>query len=125
MNESVISSKHSEKINNDDDEEGSEKNGHQEGDDMDEDGIRKIQAVIIEDKPGDYHLSTGNAYPDPKHELGIKPRRSKKTTESGEVESKSVVISNNSNNMHASMNTRDSSKLGGAFRSSKSMLLYD
>ena len=62
---------------------------------MDEDGIRKILAVIIEDKPGDYHLSTGNAYPDAKHELGIKQRR-KKATESGEVESKSVVISNNS-----------------------------
>ena len=78
--------------------------------------------IIIEDKPGDYHLSTGNAYPDAKHELGIKQRR-KKATESGEVESKSVVISNNSNNMHASMNTRDSSKLG-IFRNSKSVLLY-
>lgn len=87
---------------------------------MDEDGIRKIQAVIIEDKPGDYQLSTGNAYLDTRHELGVKPRRSKKT-KTGEVESKSVVISN-SNNMHASMNTRDSSK--GIFRTSKSVL-YD
>ena len=74
----------------------------------------------MEDKPGDYQLSTGNAYLETRDELGVKPRRSKKT-ELGDVESKSMVISN-SNNMHASMNTRDSSK--GILRNYKS-LLYD
>ena len=86
---------------------------------MDEDGIRKIDAVIVDEKGGvEYHLSTGNAYPDAKEEMGLRSQRKARKSEKGEPESKSMVISQT--NMHASMNTRESSK--GIFRSSKSVL---
>jgi hypothetical protein len=75
--------------------------------------------MIIDEKP-EYHLSTGNNHLDANDQLGVKPRKSKKIESGESVESKSMIISQN--NMHASMNTRDSSK--GIFRTSKSVL-YD
>jgi hypothetical protein len=59
---------------------------------LDEDGCPKIKPMIIDEKP-EYHLSTGNAPFDANHELGIKPRKSKKTGDLGDIESKSMVIS--------------------------------
>jgi len=89
---------------------------------VDEDGIKKIKPVIVSvDNQEVYHLSTGNLHLDGDNELGVKTRKSKRIDTGELVESKSVLISQN--NMHASMNTRDSSK-NGLFKGSKSMI-YD
>ena len=98
MNESVVSSKKSKKINEDEDDEGSEQNGEQhdpnQEDEVDEDGIKKIKPVIVsDDKHEVYHLSTGNMHLEGNNELGIKSRKSKRMDTGELIESKSVLIS--------------------------------